>query len=66
VSRFPVTMGVTADGASPKGTVTANPLDVGSLGQCDDHDAYDDDLQRFSLRVALSLNRSALVNHSFE
>jgi hypothetical protein len=31
VSRFPVTMGVTADGASPKGTVTANPLDMGSV-----------------------------------
>jgi hypothetical protein len=31
VSRFPMTMGVMADGTSPKGTVTANPLDMGSV-----------------------------------
>jgi hypothetical protein len=45
---------VTIDGAYPKRPSQQNPLDMGSLGQCDDHDAHDDELQGFSKgRVAL-------------
>jgi hypothetical protein len=55
VSLFSVTIGVTVDGAYPKRPSQQNSLDTGSLGQCDDRDAYDDEMQRFSKGgVALS------------
>jgi hypothetical protein len=62
VSGFPVTMGVTADGASPKGTVIHKPA---RYGQCDGGDGRDDELQRLSLRMVRTLKQSVLGNHSY-